>query len=93
MPSQQCLSVKEKHNPATTHKHFVKYAQKLPPPKKKKNGGKEAQSVTSMKVEFQRRDLSSTVVPSKPCRGHSSTTHLLPLSHDWKRRILKNKTD
>lgn len=39
------------------------------------------QHVTSMKVEFHRRDLSSIVVPSRPCRGHLSTTHAISLSH------------
>lgn len=37
---------------------------------------------TSIKVEFQRRDLSSIAVPSTACRGHLSTTHLMFLSQD-----------
>lgn len=37
---------------------------------------------TSRKVEVHRRDLSFTVVSSSPCRGHLSTTHLSPFSHD-----------
>lgn len=51
---------------------------------------RKTHSVTSIKVEFQRRDLSSTAVPSKPCRGHLSTTHLISLSHVWEGKSLSH---
>lgn len=37
--------------------------------------------VTSINVEFHRRDLSSTAVPLMLCRGHLSSTHLSSSPH------------
>lgn len=48
---------------------------------------KQHKLVTSIKVEFHRRALSSIAVPSSPCRGHWSTTHESSLSQDWKEKI------